>query len=264
MDEKLKLAVELYKSGKTLKQCLKEAHIEEQRFRRYLIQESLLRSRSDQIRAGKSSAVINDHALDTLTPEALYWIGFLVADGHIEKDRPRITTTLSMKDNEHLLKMGRFFGKGLVTRTVKGSGKSEGEEFSRLCFTSKPIYEKLKSLGLHSRKSWSLTLPDELKYSRDFWRGVVDGDGWVLNKTVFTVGLCGTQETVSDFLKFINWAGVNSGTNARQVKNKGLWTCDLHHNVAKKVSDLLYKDSPVHLDRKYQIYQDWFGKSEIM
>jgi hypothetical protein len=261
MDEKLKIAVDLYKSGKSLTASKKEAHVEEGRLKRELIQQGIFRSRAEQIRKGKSDAIINDNALDRLTPDALYWIGFILSDGHIEKDRTRITVTLTKDDENHLLKMGEFFGEGLIPRIVKGTGNSKDEEYLRLAFSSKRIYEKLTQLGLHHRKTWDINIHENLQYSRDFWRGVIDGDGWIYNKQQRCIGLSGHETTIQSFLDFVNWSGIQTKTNPYKVKTREyLWTCDLHSNIAKKTADLLYKDATVYLDRKYDIYKSWLSE----
>jgi len=41
------------------------------------------------------------------TLEAYYWMGFIMADGHLSKQN-RLTVTLAIKDSDHLLKLKEF------------------------------------------------------------------------------------------------------------------------------------------------------------
>lgn len=40
-------------------------------------------------------------------PETYYWIGFILADGHISKNN-RLVVTLSVKDKNHLIKLQKY------------------------------------------------------------------------------------------------------------------------------------------------------------
>jgi predicted transcriptional regulator len=115
-DFKVQQSIVLYKSEKSLMDIAKEMHIDRSVLQRFLVEVGELRSRGEVIRSAKSKSVIKDNCLDILTPEALYWIGFLYADGHIEKEpRKVITLTLGEVDIEHLNKFRMFFADSLLT-----------------------------------------------------------------------------------------------------------------------------------------------------
>src|ERR1700760_688444 len=92
-DERITQAIVLYKSGKAVKPICKELHLDDSVLRKFLDELCIRRTRGEAIRGCKSVGKVNDGALDILTPDALYWIGFLYADGHIPKDRPRNSLT---------------------------------------------------------------------------------------------------------------------------------------------------------------------------
>lgn len=54
-------------------------------------------------------------------PESLYWLGFILADGHFDNSK-RLTITLAKKDKDHLLKLAIKIGCNLIT--VKGDQPS--------------------------------------------------------------------------------------------------------------------------------------------
>lgn len=250
-DPRVQEAIVLYKSGLAVHTICEKLKMDRSTLRRVLLEKGILRTRSEAIQKGKSKAIINHDILDILTPEALYWIGFLYADGHIEKDRPRITVTLEKKDRRHLEKMIKFFGLGLTLREL-GSGHF------RVAFSSKKIYEKLIILGFNNRKTYAVIPHEELKHSRDFWRGVVDGDGWIYNKGIKSIGLCGHKNTLNEFLIYLNKNNLDTKAMPNKVKKGNhLWQLEFHHTKSSKVANLLYKDSTVHLDRKYNEFINW-------
>lgn len=264
-------AIEMYKSGKAVAPICKELKMDGATLNRFLKELGIKRSMNEAIRRGKSGGALVKHdALDVLTSEALYWIGFLYADGHIEKSRPRICLTLTEGDKLHLQKFADFFGTGLnLIQTVKGGIDKSGYENKpsyRVAFSSQKIYECLLGLGFTHRKTWNVVPHYFLKNSRDFWRGVVDGDGWIYTvkykgvERYPALGLCGHVNTLTEFISFLNNNGV--ATDAKPLKKKTrefLWQMDLHTNVAKKAAELLYKDAPVYLNRKYEKYLSWIN-----
>ncbi len=248
-DSRIQESIKLYKLGKTLTYIAKELKVDRNILSKFFKELNILRNRSEDIRKGKSLKQIKDDAFDIFTPETLYWIGFLYADGHIEKDRPRITITLANKDLLHVQKFADFINCNV--RKVKGG--------YRACFSSKKIYQRLLDLGFTNRKTWDLTPHDSLKYSRDFWRGVIDGDGWIFNTKQISIGLCGHNNTIKEFISFVKFSGIETkATSCKVKKREYLWQCDLHSKKALDIAKILYKDSQVYLDRKYEIYKTHF------
>lgn len=259
-DIRAQRALELYKEGKSDNFIRKELKMDSYTVKHLIESAGIKRDLNKAIRGAKSVATIYDNILNNLTPEALYWIGFLYADGHIEKNRPRISLTLSELDKEHLVKFGKFFGENIpVIQTQERGLKSNGYVCNaayRVRFSSKEIYSRLVELGFTSRKSWDIIPHDFLKSSPHFWRGVVDGDGWVLNKDIPVVGMCGHENTVKAFLKFVAMFGIPVEATAKKEKRRdSLWKTDLRaRSLVVMVLNLLYKDATVYLDRKYQKY----------
>ena len=270
-DPRIQEAIALYKSGKTIKSICSDLHLDGSVVRRFLIDDGPLRTRAEAIRSGKSDAKIYDEILDELTPDSLYWIGFLYADGHIEKEpRKRISLTISNKDEMHLKKYCKFFGEGLQIRDVTDPNAKAPRQvnfdgkYLRVGFSSKGIYDRLLNLGFTNNKTLNLIPDNELKNSRDFWRGVIDGDGHVCmtgdtrangKYNYACVGLSGTEDTLIGFLKFVKDNGIETEVSPYKDKKRNVWKLDIHNIKALKILDLLYKDSTTYLERKYQKYQ---------
>ena len=165
-DSRIQIALEKYLQGSTLTQVSSELKIDRNALAKLFKRHDLLKNRSELIRKGKGKTKVKDEALDILTPEALYWIGFLYADGHIEKDRPRISLTLQKEDVVHLDKFSKFFG--CTIREVKGSGKYKDIIYLRCAFSSRKIYDKLKFFDFTNNKTLSITPHYLLIGSKDF------------------------------------------------------------------------------------------------
>lgn len=221
--------------------------------RTILQQSGLLRDKSSQWRLSKGST-LDETVLNTLTPEALYWIGFLYADGHIRKNKEySIEIEIELKDKLHLEKYKAFF-------KCNKEIKQYSDNSCSLKIFSKVLHNKLKELGFTNNKSWNAVPHDLLKDSRDFWRGVIDGDGGVYNHyTTKQVSLCGTMETIFEFIIFCTEKlGIKSKypspSNKDGYKKGTLFQVHYYSEDCKKVLDLLYKDATAYLDRKYETY----------
>jgi hypothetical protein len=238
----------------------------------------ILRTKGEAQRLCMGIKYVKSDAFDILTPESLYWIGFLYADGSIEKKAPTVGVALAEVDKGHLEKFNQFLGGQLnitdctpkkENRGLKGQITFGGKMF-RVKVADTQLYNRLKDLGFTSNKTYSITPHDLLKYSRDFWRGVVDGDGWVglshskganndkPDAKVYyypKVGLSGNNSTIDEFLNFIKISGITCASNTKKAPRENeLYSMDSTGKPAMQIMNLLYKDATVYLDRKYQKY----------
>jgi hypothetical protein len=224
-------------------------------------------TKNGEAQRARHGTFIKEDAFDILSPEALYWIGFLYADGGIEAARPIVALGIAQCDKPHLEKYNHFLGGKLNIGTYTNSNKhlkgcnKEESIICRISYSNKRIHDRLLELGFTSNKS-SYILPNSILItSRDFWRGIIDGDGWVGEykkddcvKLIETIGLSGTELTLIEFINFVNNSGIKCGTTPYKDKRAKVWRLDLHCQVAKQVMNLLYKDATVYLERKYQTY----------
>lgn len=245
----LNKVLELYQQGKSQIYIEKELNLTRKTIRELLKSKGIEYRDKSQQHHIRYNTQINHNAFDALTPESLYWIGMLYSDGHVETVRESaIELTLHKDDVLHLEKLKLFLN---TTRPIKnGNG-----DCKRLRFNSRLIRNRLVELGFTSNKSITIAPHDLLKDSRDFWRGVVDGDGGVYNYEHHTkqIFLCGTLETIFEFIFFCTKHGIKS-KYPTQNKGKNLYSVSYYGNDANLVGNLLYKDATVYLDRKYKTY----------
>lgn len=128
---------------------------------------------------------VNDGAFDLLTPEACYFAGLLATDGCVYYPKvgtPQVHLELQVRDSVILDGFAAFVG-----------GRARyGAKYGKVSVSSQALVQRLESFGVTQRKTHSLRILNEaLLTSRDFWRGVLDGDGCVGTKQahVFTASL---------------------------------------------------------------------------
>lgn len=204
-----------------------------------------IRNRSNAKRTNQ----IKEDIFDVITEESAYWIGFLLADGnvyHPPKRSKQLNLGLAERDWEHLEKFKKFIG------SDKKLYYNKGGVF--ISFYSNRIVEKLAEYGIVPRKSKIAKVSESLKNNRHFWRGMVDGDGWVtLDKGGYpTLGLCGTRPVVSDFVDFV---GKLLTTIYQRDRNKNFCEVKYGCTTARIVAKRLYDNSLISLQRKYEKYR---------
>lgn len=104
--------------------------------------------------------------------ESCYWLGFLLADGHISKSE-NIQLNLSMKDKNHVLKLERFIGHKIP--------KYETKKTIRTNISDRPTIQKIKYLfkWKTNKTKYPPIIPDIITGDKLFSLiiGFIDGDG---------------------------------------------------------------------------------------
>jgi transposase len=195
---------------------------------------------------------LDETVFDEINEESAYWIGFIISDGNIYKGRNSnsINFGVNIKDKEHLEKLKKFM------KCDKPLYFNKNAAF--IAFHSKKLQDKLAEFGIGPRKSNKIKTPEILKNNRHFWRGMIDGDGWVYDyKTGPRIGLCGTIDIINNFNKFIN---KNNKIRKPYKDNDNFGTVDYNGFSAISVIKLLYNNSNIYLDRKFNEYQKIINK----
>lgn len=243
----------LYLQGLSQSQIERDLEMTRKTIRTILKNTGIDRTKSEQWRKRWGSS-LNECVFDELTPEALYWIGFLYADGHVRKDGAEysIEIEIELKDREHLVKFAQFL-------ECNKEPKQYSDNSCTLRIYSKKINRRLKQLGLDHRKSWNAKPHELLKDSKDFWRGVVDGDGCLSYQRAYPfVHLCGTKDTIQGLIDFVHKSNIVTNVNPWFSKGSiALYQTSFCASQACAVAELLYKDATIYLDRKYQKYLEF-------
>jgi hypothetical protein len=201
-----------------------------------------------------------------------YWLGFLYADGYIGKNNNEVTLALSSKDRKHIEKFSNSIDSTYTIRDkfVK-SGKFIGKNYSVLSVFSSKTKSDLIDKGCFNCKSLILKfptkVPDELVHH--FIRGYFDGDGSVFIskekhhrsgkiENIIHCRILGTYDFISEMNKFLGFDSIV----VKKYKNsdkKNMYEFVIKRKVrCEKLMNYLYKNANVYLERKKQIFDNYF------
>lgn len=251
--------IPLYQSGVSQVDLEKKLNLT-----RKTIREILKNSNVEYRRANEAVAIargnqINHKVFDNLEDErVLYWIGLIYTDGHVNisgKDNS-IEIALHYQDRELLEKLKSFLNTSAPITKVKDSN------CYKFRFFSERIVLILKDLGFTNNKSKILVPDEKLKNSRHFWRGCIDGDGSLYfskpgGYNAPCISLVGTYDTCKGLLDFTKIGNITSKRNVNKANGNNLHRIDFSWKKALQVADLLYKDSKIYMNRKYQKYLEF-------
>lgn len=195
-------------------------------------------------------------AFDDLTPEAMYWLGFLFTDGTVSRrdnGQDDVALVLQKRDRGHLVKFRDFLGSGnaitpiapsVVPPSAVNPNGGMGTGAFRFAARSQHIADVVRYLGRYGP-----AVHPALAASRDFWRGCVDGDGTLgISCGVPQLKLIGSQWLMQAFVDFLGPVSSRRPLNARPARS--LFVVSTSYQTAVKVVDRLYSGASVVLDRK--------------
>lgn len=236
--------VQLYLSGKSKRQVAEIFSCGYSTIDRILIRMKV-QARPDNFK----QLVSNERIFENIdTSEKAYWLGFLATDGNVYGSR--IQFNLAERDRGHLEKWAKFIGCNLPikNRTRVGIGeRAEPYKLVSCAFRCKAMTEDLARHGILPNKSFTVKPwegPDHLM--ADYWRGCVDGDGWV-GKLDMEIGLCGNIHMVTGFERWVKNL-VSTKANIRVCKK--IYTFAVK---AACINEVLYRNASIFLDRKREI-----------
>lgn len=213
------------------------------------------------IKARTNSEVHRQYAIDESffdvidTEEKAYWLGFLTADGSIDRGN-RIKLTLQAKDAGHLYKFTVALRTEQPIRLVDVTLKGKAHPTAVISINCQKLVWGLARLGVTERKSLTVTacqfVPDELQHH--YWRGLVDGDGCISYDKAgkkWLIRLAGSHSIVSEFAKYVS--GFVESKARPQQRGKIFEVIYGGSSLTHKIVSILYGDCQVYLDRKKQL-----------
>ena len=177
-----------------------------------------------------------------------YLLGFIAADGCITKSRNSIglTITIHKKDKIVLDKLKEELCSENPIKELKR------DNLVRFVLYNKELTESLAKVGIYERKSLSMdniikNIPEE--YRSSFIRGYFDGDGSFTYQEKYNRGyvqIRGTKELLIGIVDSLNIESY-SISEYDSIPNLSIGS----KKQIKKFFDSIYKNSSIHLDRKY-------------
>lgn len=191
------------------------------------------------------------------TEDKAYWLGFIYADGNINKAERTLTINLQGKDNSHLAKLNKCINGNFPVKVFEQKHGDKSYLMCQILVYSTKMAKDLINNGVFPNKTDKIQFPvlrDDLV--RHFIRGYFDGDGSVCERKhkkgpsdlacSFTCGSLLFLEKLREILFQNNIKSylVKSDGNKTYLSLAGLQNPDvfLHY---------IYDDSTIYLDRKY-------------
>lgn len=208
---------------------------------------------------------VNYRFFEEWTPESAYIFGFIAADGHVFYE--------SGKENKNALQFEIADYDSDILEKIKEILQFEGS----ICYTkrntvklqinNKKLVRDLIEKGIpRKNKTFDLKFPQTLPVDlyNHFVRGLFDGDGSVYSdEGRLAFQLLGTNTLLLEVKEILP---VDMSTiNIIDRSKYGANVCALStsHNKSVNIFEWLYKDSTIHLDRKYEKYNKILKAREL-
>lgn len=194
-------------------------------------------------------AVRSDY-FGVLTPDSAYVVGLMQADGSNQRDRGSVRITLKRSDSALLAAISDRMAGGRPLRF-------DGYGNPTLAVQNRPLSDGLAAWGVVSPKTHTASTHPALLLDRDYWRGVVDGDGTLCDTAEHRkiLALVGTRAICEQFLAFCRHHG--AGLRCNVHPNRSICTVKVSGADAVRVANALYLGAGLALDRKRATAARW-------
>lgn len=221
--------------------------------------------------AWKHKNVRHDTFNSPISDEAAYWVGFLLADGSLSYRRDGahlLSLWLASKDSDQVVNFVRFIGADEDSiRTKPNNGWGQKGEVTGIMIVAHKLGARLTELGFTPKKSYDATVPPELSFNADFWRGQLDGDGAIGIRGHDwrhpLVQTCGTRAVVYAFTEYVDNV---TGFRPNIVSSSSCTTtfqCAVHHKNALKLIKTVWGRKGPSLERKRLIAEKILAVAEV-
>lgn len=184
---------------------------------------------------------INESAFDEITEQSAYWAGFLMADGCISGTT--VILQLARSDIGHVSSFASFLQLDRQPHLNDG--------MAVITASSRKLAASLARFGIVPRKTLTATVRG-LESNRDFWRGVIDGDGSIhILKRIPGypyISLVGSRQLMGQFRDYA--ATVLDGRQLTVHPHKRIWSVSCGGNYAVTLIRALYDGCSIALPRK--------------
>lgn len=255
--------VKLYEDGMSLNKLSNKYGIGVYKIKSILTANDIsIRTRSQQNRFSNQERgkKVNHQYFDEIdSDKKAYILGFLAADGSISNgNRNSISIGLSRVDREILEKIKAEIE---IERDISDFETNKGYQVSRLAWSSANHKIQLAKYSIVPNKTFKKitmqNIPKELQFS--FLLGYYDGDGCFRSDgATCRFEICSSNDfLLQEFANLIN-DKFNTKTQAYKAKNRdNYYTLTYNTKIAEPLLKLLYESSSLHLERKYNKFQDW-------
>lgn len=204
----------------------------------------------------------NEKYFDIINDEhKAYWLGFIYADGSHNCKRYSLNICLK-KEDDYILK--EFYKDINCNREIAYvTNKQYNREYAYAYVQHPHMSKTLIEKGVPPDKSFKITFPsDDIVpqiYKKDFIRGYFDGDGGISipnNFSKVSIKFVGNYNFINQLNQYlIDNVPCYLGSSFYKVKNSDIYVISKGGRYkVESFLNWLYKDSSIHLMRKYNKY----------
>ena len=193
------------------------------------------------------------------TEEKAYVLGWLYADGNVNKNTWRIQIA-DLDILEKIKELVKYKGEIADVQPPKKFPHRKVQYTINVC--RKKMVDDLARLGVVPKKSLIIKFPTEDQVPKHllghFLRGVFDGDGSITKcaKGGFAISLTSTQDFLDEMMKlFKSDFSLYERFPDRKTTSRSLM-CGKKSAIYEFL-DFIYRDATVYLDRKYKLYKEF-------
>jgi hypothetical protein len=189
---------------------------------------------------------VNENAFAELTPEAAYWVGYLMCDGHILRPMARTNLKLMLRQSEknvkHLESFKSFIqSKHKITHGTHLDPAGVLQEHCVIALVCMKLCQDLIAYGIDGLKPTRYARDPRLLNNRHFWRGCVDADGCVQLHT--EIYLSGHQPLLDQYEQYVLYF---TGEKPRRNGQPGCFVSLSSARASRILAKELYQgDKPV-------------------
>jgi Mor family transcriptional regulator len=253
--------LQLYNSGMNSNQIAKKFKISGQNLRKFIRRHINLRKREEYC---KQYPINIEPFKDPSTEEASYWLGFIMADGHVRKypktSSVKVVLKLQAKDIGHLWKFAKDLSTTKQPKFVNSTTPTgEPNKSAYLCICNQELYELLISYGVKDFKGKGIiNLPKNLNMQH-WLRGLIDGDGIISTSNhgkYLRLGFISPHKNICEYVqkqlcKFTSCKRLNKITaRISQIATKPVYVFNWTGSPAVEIARYLYCNSTRYLQRK--------------
>ena len=205
------------------------------------------------------------------TVQKAWMLGFIAADGCIyERDGHQAMLSISVRDYDiEILELFKRYISPEHSIIQVCDKRRPNTIMSTLQLTSDILCNSLKNIEIRPRKTFDLDitnilqkLPEEYRFA--FVLGYFDGDGsvYLSNEHIYS-NFTGTEHMLLGIKKELNNLNLNTKASIRKYPEKDIYDFKLGGiNIMQKFYHILYDEATIFMNRKRNIFNDYFNNKE--
>lgn len=258
---KINAIVELYASGKNVKEIATIFNVTPPTITRYLRKENIKIIRFGHHSIRNRKYTINHNFFEYIdSEEKAYILGLLYADGYMQKNH-RVTMLTLVGDDEKIL-LEKIKNAIEYSGPIRSYKNAVNNLVHVLQLSSPKLYKDIVKQGCYNKKSLTLTFPTEdqvpLHLIHHFVRGYFDGDGSIMfnpNKRKTDVAILGTQQFCNSLRQSaIRYIG-SVGSVSRCMHTEFTFSFRISGSYQfERFFNWIYNNAHIFLKRKHDIF----------